>query len=69
MSDAIDFTPDFQQYTLKEAAGILKYNERTIRRLIQRGELAAVGRGRLQRIAAEDIRAYQRRNRVNGEVH
>jgi excisionase family DNA binding protein len=58
-----------QQYTLREAAEIMKYDERTIYRLIERGELAAIGRGRLRRIALKDIRAYQSRNRTNGEVN
>jgi excisionase family DNA binding protein len=51
------------QVTLREAAELLRYDERTIRRLIARGELAAIGRGKLRRIAMADLRAYQMRNR------
>lgn len=52
-----------RQVTMRQAAEILSVHERTIRRLIQAGELSAVGRGRLTRIALRDIAAYQQRNR------
>lgn len=51
------------QVTIREAAALLRYDERTVRRLIARGELHAVGRGRLRRIAVADIRDWQTRNR------
>lgn len=51
------------QVTIREAAALLRYDERTVRRLIARGELHAVGRGRLRRIAMTDIREWQTRNR------
>ena len=51
------------QVTIREAAALLCYDERTVRRLIARGELQAVGRGRLRRIAVVDIREWQTRNR------
>ena len=51
------------QVTIREAAALLRYDERTVRRLIARGELHAVGRGRLRRIAVADIREWQTRNR------
>ena len=51
------------QVTIREAAALLRYDERTVRRLIARGELQAVGRGRLRRIAMTDIREWQTRNR------
>lgn len=51
------------QVTIREAADLLSYDERTIRRLVERGELRAVGRGRLRRIAIVDIREWQDRNR------
>lgn len=51
------------QVTIREAAALLSYDERTVRRLIARGELAAIGRGKLRRIAMDDLRAYQARNR------
>lgn len=52
-----------QQYTLKETADILKMATITVRRLAARGELHAIGSGRLMRFALKDIRAYQDRNR------
>lgn len=52
-----------RQVTVRQAAEILGVHERTIRRLVQSGELMAVGRGRLTRIALRDIAAYQQRNR------
>jgi excisionase family DNA binding protein len=52
-----------RQVTMHQAAEILGVHERTIRRLVQAGELSAVGRGRLTRIALRDIAAYQQRNR------
>lgn len=51
------------QVTIREAAALLSYDERTVRRLVERGELRAVGRGRLRRIALADIRDWQERNR------
>jgi excisionase family DNA binding protein len=50
------------QVTIREAATLLRYHERTIRRLIERGELRAVGQGRLRRIALADLKAWQDRN-------
>jgi excisionase family DNA binding protein len=52
-----------RQVTMRQAAEILGVHERTIRRLVQAGELSAVGRGRLTRIPLRDIAAYQQRNR------
>jgi excisionase family DNA binding protein len=52
-----------RQVTMRQAAEILGVHERTIRRLLQAGELSAVGRGRLTRIPLRDIAAYQQRNR------
>jgi excisionase family DNA binding protein len=51
------------QVRIQEAARLLGYDERTIRRLVDRGELCAIGRGRLRRIAIADLRAWQERNR------
>lgn len=48
---------------MSKAATLLRYDERTVRRLIAHGELRAVGRGRLRRIALPDIRAWQNDNR------
>lgn len=52
-----------RQVTMRQAAEILGVHERTIRRLVQAGELSVVGRGRLTRIALRDIAGYQQRNR------
>jgi excisionase family DNA binding protein len=52
-----------RQVTIRQAAAILGVHERTIRRLVRRGELHAVGRGRLTRIALRDIAEYQKHNR------
>ncbi len=52
-----------RQVTIRQAAAILGVNERTIRRLVHRGELHVVGRGRLTRIALRDIADYQKHNR------
>jgi excisionase family DNA binding protein len=56
------------QVKIAAAADLLSVDERTIRRMIARGELAAVGHGRMRRIALDDIRDWQRRNRNSGEV-
>lgn len=50
------------QVTISEAARLLAYNARTIRRLIGRGELRAVGEGRLRRIPLHSLRDYQQRH-------
>jgi excisionase family DNA binding protein len=52
-----------QQYTIRETADILKVAPITVRRMAARGELCAIGRGRLMRFALKDIRAWQDRNR------
>ena len=52
------------QVTIRKAAQLLSYDERTIRRLIIRGELQAIGRGRMRRIALADLRDWQQRNRT-----
>ncbi len=50
------------QVTIAEAARLLAYDTRTIRRLIIRGELPAVGEGRLRRIPLQGLRDYQQRH-------
>jgi excisionase family DNA binding protein len=55
--------PEPLQVTIREAASLLSYDERTVRRLVERGELHAIGRGRLRRIALADLREWQARNR------
>jgi excisionase family DNA binding protein len=50
------------QVTINEAARLLAYDARTIRRLIIRGELRAVGQGRLRRIPMQSLHDYQQRH-------
>ena len=52
-----------QQFTIQETAQLLKVATVTIRRMAARGEIKAIGRGRLLRFSLRDIRAYQDRNR------
>lgn len=52
-----------QQYTIAETGQLLRLHPATVRRLIRFGELRAVGRGRLRRIALKDIIDFQERNR------
>jgi excisionase family DNA binding protein len=62
MYTRLDHTVERLQVTIKEAARLLSYDERTIRRLIVRGELQAIGRGRLRRIAFTSLHEYQSRH-------
>lgn len=50
------------QVTIAEAARLLAYDTRTIRRLIIRGEIQAVGEGRMRRIPLQGLRDYQQRH-------
>lgn len=50
------------QITITEAADLLRYDPRHIRRLVQRGELVAVGKGRGRRILYQSILDFQRRH-------
>lgn len=52
-----------QLYRIAEAAGLLSVCRRTVVALIDRGELDVVGEGRLTRVPASAIAAYQRRHR------
>lgn len=67
MSDST-LLDDLQQFKIARVAKILDVNERTVRRLIERRELPAIGHGRLRRIRLCDIRAYQERNRSDREA-
>ena len=51
------------QISITKAASLLDYDERTIRRLIARGELSAVGARKLLRIDMQSIHAYRERQR------
>lgn len=60
-------TPDpIQQYTLQEAADKLRYSKRHVEKMCQRGELSSIGTGRLRRIRAVDLAAWQQQNRNGG---
>lgn len=50
------------QVTITVAAELLSYDQRTIRRLIERRELKAVGHGKLRRVLMSSIRDYQSRH-------
>jgi excisionase family DNA binding protein len=45
--------------TVKEIAELHNVSERTVRRRIETGELTAIRDGRLIRVRARDLRAYQ----------
>jgi excisionase family DNA binding protein len=57
------------QVKIKRAAELLDYSERTIYRLIDAGELDAVGSGTRRRIPVASIHAYMERNRGQGGDH
>lgn len=50
------------QVSIYEAARLLGYGKSTVYVLLARGELKSVGRGRLRRIAIEELRRWQRLN-------
>jgi excisionase family DNA binding protein len=52
-----------QLYRISEAAAFLCLSRRTVFTLLKQGELDAVGEGRLTRIPASAIAAYQQRHR------
>lgn len=54
--------PERLQVTVREAARLLSYDPRTIRRMIARGELPAVGHGQGTRIPTAALREWQQRN-------
>ena len=51
------------QFSINDTARMLGFSRRTVLRLIARGELATVGRGRLKRVPYDSIVAYQNRHR------
>lgn len=50
------------QVTIKEAGRLLSFDGRTIRRLIERGELIATGHGQSRRVTMASLKAYVERN-------
>lgn len=57
------FLPPGQLLTLREVATQLRLSEKTVRRLVARGDLLALRLGRSLRIAEDDLRAYLNRCR------
>lgn len=53
---------DRLQVTIREAARLLSYDPRTIRRMIERGELPSVGHGPSKRIPTVALREWVERN-------
>jgi excisionase family DNA binding protein len=51
------------QYTIADTARLLSVSIRTVKRLIEKGELATVGQGRLKRVPYDSIVAYLNRHR------
>ncbi len=54
--------------TVKELAKLLKVTERTVFRLIERGEIAVHRIGRVKRFRRDDIEAYLRRARSGDDA-
>lgn len=52
------------QVTINEAARLLAYDSRTIRRLVTRGEIEVVGEGRMRRVPVQSLRDYQQRHLI-----
>ncbi len=50
------------QVTFDEAARLLAYDSRTIRRLITRGKIDVVGEGRMRRVPVQSLRDYLQRH-------
>jgi excisionase family DNA binding protein len=57
------------QLPIRAAARLLSYDARTITRLVERGELQAVGQGKLRRIVTASLHAYQQRHLVEPTQH
>lgn len=51
------------QYSLRDTARLLSVSLSTVNRLVARGELPTVGRGRLRRIPFDAIVEWQERNK------
>jgi excisionase family DNA binding protein len=47
------------QVSIADAAQLLSFSERTLYRLIIRGELRSIGRGKLRRIAVAELKRWQ----------
>lgn len=58
---------DEQLFTPEQTANLLAISPRTLRRMVQRGEIASIKRGRLRRYRMGDIRDWQHRNMDTNE--
>lgn len=58
---------DEQLFTPQQTANLLAVSPRTLGRMVQRGEIASIKRGRLRRYRMGDIRDWQHRNREINE--
>lgn len=54
------------QYKVGDTARLLSVSDRTVKRLIKRGELASIGKGRMLRVPFDSIVDYQNRHRNDG---
>jgi len=53
-------------YTVKELAALLQVTEKTIYRMVRRGELPCHNIGRAKRFRRRDVEAFLERCRTNG---
>jgi excisionase family DNA binding protein len=51
------------QYKIEDTARLLSVSRRTVERLIEQGELATIGTGKLKRVPYDSIVSYQNRHR------
>jgi excisionase family DNA binding protein len=56
------------QYSINDTARLMGFSRRTILRMLDRGELSSVGRGKLRRVPYDSIVAWLNRNRNDGEA-
>jgi excisionase family DNA binding protein len=56
------------QYSLRDTARLLSVSLRTVERLVERGELSTVGRGKLRRVPYDSIVNWQNQNRNDSEA-
>ncbi len=56
------------QFKIQDTARLLAVSRSTVERLIEKGELSTVGRGKLKRVPYDSIVSYQNRNRNENEA-
>lgn len=54
------------QVTIREAAKLLSISYRQMLRMLERGDIPSIGKGRLRRVAIADLRAWQSAQRTGG---